>query len=66
MIIRLRAAWAALTSAARGLLPHLPTAARLTCEVAGLLCAAVFLAELWPPLVWAAAAAILLLAGQRR
>jgi hypothetical protein len=43
-----------------------PVVAAGACELAGLGCAGVFLHIVWPPLVWAAAAAVLLLIGQRR
>jgi hypothetical protein len=56
----------AFVSTVRALLPHAPAAAARACEVAGLACAGVFLQAVWPPLVWAAAATVLLLVGQRR
>lgn len=48
------------------LVPHLPFLLGRASELAGLSCAMVFLRHVWAPLVWAAAAALLVLAGQRR
>lgn len=62
----LRARLTAVLTVLRALAPHAPSAAARACEVAGLVCAGVFLHAVWPPLVWAAAAVVLLLAGQRR
>ena len=62
MITRLLAAFAVLRSAT----PVLPAVARRGCELAGFSCAAVFLHHVWAPLVWAGAAAVLVLLGQDR
>jgi hypothetical protein len=63
--------WLPLTLAAASrrtgdLAPHLPATAARAAELAGCACAAVFLHQVWAPLVWAAAAVVLILAGQRR
>jgi hypothetical protein len=56
----------ALTALRAVLTVHLLAAARPAAEVLGFACGGVFLHELWPPLVWAAASVLLILAGQRR
>jgi hypothetical protein len=69
--LRLLQTWAGATATvvsrrAAVVLPHLPAAASRCSELAGLACAGVFLQQVWPPLVWAAAGAVLITAGQRR
>lgn len=51
---------------ASALVPHLPVLLGRGSELAGFGCAGVFLHQVWAPLVWAAAASVLILAGQRR
>lgn len=43
-----------------------PSTWRRTSEAGGFVCAAVFLHAIWPPLVFAAAAVLLILLGQDR
>jgi hypothetical protein len=66
MITKLLTACKALVASLSALWPQLPAVAGRASEVSGLACAAVFLHHVWPPLVWAAAAVVLILAGQRR
>jgi hypothetical protein len=75
MIAKILLVWATaagktvLTGARRhaaALMPHMPVLLGRGSELAGFGCAAVFLHQVWAPLVWAAAAAVLILAGQRR
>ena len=72
-MITLLAWWPALVArlagahqAALTLTPALPWLCRRTSELAGFGCALVFAHQVWPPLLWAAAALLLILLGQER
>jgi hypothetical protein len=67
MITTLQArAVVAVTALRTVLTVHVTGGIRPALEVAGFLCAGIFLHQVWSPLVWAAAAVVLVLAGQRR